>query len=199
MKKRIIFIILLSLIILSLVISNIFAGDKRVLRVAACPTYHGSISQLDPKKYELFFSESTAQSINLLENDLVDIIVSGRTLKPNENIAYSLVLGKGYSFLSNSEHLLFINELKEYNVYTDLEIQEIKNIFPVINISRVENVYDYINEGLIITSWEETDYNNAEVVHLLENNGQRVKLSRQATAHYTDQSINLEDLKVLTF
>lgn len=199
MKKRIIFIILLSLIILSLVISNIFASNKRVLRVAACPTYHSSISQLDSKKYELFFSESTAQSINLLENDLVDIIISGRTLKPNENITYSLALGKGYSFLSNSEQVLFINELKDYNVYTDLEIEEIKNIFPVINISRVENVYDYINEGLIITSWENTNYNNAEVVHLLENNGQRVKLSRQATAHYTDQLINLEGLKVLTF
>jgi len=68
-----------------------------------------------------------------------------------------------------------------------------------MNISQVENVYQYMDEGIIITSWENTDYNRAEIIHLLENNGRRVKLSRQATAYYKDKSINLEDLKTLTF
>jgi len=200
MKKRVIFIILLSLIVLSLVISNIFASNKKLLVIAACPTYYYElIDQLDPKKYELFFSESTSRSVALLENNLVDAIISGRTLKPNEIDTYSLVLGKGYSFLSNVEMVVLADDLKNYNIYTDLEAEEIKNIFPINEISQVDDIYNHIDDGIIITSWENTDYNKAEIVHLMENNGRRVKLSRQPTIHYTNQLINLEELRALTF
>lgn len=200
MKKRIIFITILSLFVLGLFISNIFASNKSIIKITACPTYYYELlDQLDPKKYELFFSESTSRSIIFLKNNIVDVIISGRTLKPGEINAQSLVLGKGYSFLSNSEKTIFIEELKNYDIYTDFEVDKIKNLFPVMNISQVEDVYQYMDEGIIITSWENTDYNRAEIIHLLENNGRRVKLSRQATAYYKDESINLEYLKTLTF
>lgn len=50
-------------------------------------------------------------------------------------------------------------------------------------IQTVDNVYKYLDKGIVITSWENADYTKAEIFHLLERNGERVRLSRRPTLY----------------
>ncbi len=152
-------------------------------KIAACPTCYELSKKLDLEKYQIINTNSTAQSIAFLESGQVDMILAGRTLKPNEPQMDYLLIDEGYSFLSNQETTIFIDQLNNYNVYTDLNAEELKEKFLIKNIQTVDNVYEYLDKGIIITSWENTDYNQAEIVHLLERDGERVKLSRRPTIY----------------
>ncbi len=153
------------------------------IRIAACPTCYELSKKLELEKYQIIKTNSTAQSIALLESGQADMILAGRTLKPNEPQMDYLLVDEGYSFLSNQEVTIFIDQLNNYNVYTDLNEEELKEKFPIEKIQTVGNVYDYLDKGIIITSWENTDYNKAGIVHLLEGNRGRVKLSRRPTLY----------------
>lgn len=139
--------------------------------------------KLDLEKYQVIETESTAQSIALLKNGQVDMILAGRTLKPNEPQLDHLLIEDGYSFLSSQEKIIFINQLNNYNIYTDLDAETIKEKFFVEKIETVDNVYEYLNKGIVITSWENTNYNKAEIIHLLDRGGERVILSRRPTVY----------------
>ena len=161
---------------------SVFSKQEKI-KIAACPTCFELVKSINTDKYEIIRTESTAESVSLLKNQEVDMILAGRTLKSNEYKADSLLIEEGYSFLKNQEAIILIDQLKDYTVYTDLNIEKIKNSFSLSKIEQVKDVYDYIDKGVVITSWENTDYSRAEIVHILERNGERVKLSRQPTIY----------------
>ncbi len=153
------------------------------IKIAACPTCYKLNKKLDLEKYQVIKTNSTAQSITLLGNGQVDMILAGRTLKPNEPQMDSLLIEDGYSFLSIPGKTIYIDQLNNYNIYTDLDEEELKQKFFIEKINKVEDVYEYLDKGIVITSWENTDYTKAEIVHLLEKNSERVKLSRRPTLY----------------
>ena len=153
------------------------------IKIAACPSCYELSRKLDLEKYQVVKTNSTAQSIALLERGQADMILAGRTLKPNEPRMDNLLVDEGYSFLSNQGATIFIDQLNNHNIYTDLDEKELKEKFPIKKIQTVGDVYEYLDKGIIITSWENTDYSKAEIVHLLEGSGDRVKLSRSPTVY----------------
>ncbi len=165
---------------------QVFTGKIPVqekIKIAACPTCYKLSEKLGLEKYQVIKTNSTAQSVALLESGQVDMILAGRTLKSNEPKLDYLLIEEGYSFLSNQEATIFIDQLNNYNIYTDLNVAGLKEKLSIEKIQIVDNVYEYLDRGIIITSWENTDYNKAEFVHLLERNGERVKLSRRPTIY----------------
>ncbi len=194
MKKTL--IILFSVIVIA-VIWVAFNFDKRDdatvgisqtpaperIKIAACPTCFALSDKLDTQKYHVIPTESTAQSIALLESGQVDMILAGRTLKPHEPQLDYMVIDEGYSFLSSHEQVVYIDQIKNEPMYTDISPEIITNIFPMQQIEHVDNIYDYLDQGIVITSWENTDYTRAAIVHVLEENGQRERLSRRPTVY----------------
>ena len=167
-------------------ISNITVDKipaQELIKIAACPTCYELSKQLDLAKYQVIKTGSTAESLALLASGQVDMILAGRTLKPHEPQMDGLLIDEGYSFLSNSGGTIFVDQLNNYNIYTDLDSAELKQKLPIGKIQTVDNVYEYLDKGIIITSWENTDYNKAKIVHVLESSGERVKLSRRPTIY----------------
>lgn len=190
MNKVLIFIILLLTILSFLVFSqnkkiNKIETEEIIIktRIAACPTYYEIIKNLDSLYYEIILTNSTSESIKLLERGDVDVVFGGRTLRPEEPQLDYKIIKEGYSFLSDKEIMINENNLKNNKIFTDLDIEKIKESFEVNEIFQVNNVYEHINKGIIITSWENTDYLKAKIVHLLKNNGERVELSRRPTIY----------------
>ncbi len=153
------------------------------IRIAACPTCFEIAKNVNTDKYKIIKTSSTAESLALLQDKKVDMILAGRTLKPNEPQMDELLIKQGYSFLSDKEDVVYTDQLKDRIIYTDLDIENIKNVLSLQVIEQVDNVYDYLNKGIIITSWENTDYAQAKIVHVLERSGERFKLSRQPTIY----------------
>jgi hypothetical protein len=188
MKSRYLLIILLIYFTITGIIltlnrnvnsSNFLKNNK--IKIATCPTCNEIAKKLDPKRYQIITTISTAQSIELIKNKQADLMLAGRTLKPNEPQMDKVIIKEGYSFIGDKEISIYIDELKNYIIYTDLDIESIKKEFKIEKIEKVVNVYDYLNQGIIITSWENTDYYRAQIVHILEKNGDRLKISRQPT------------------
>jgi hypothetical protein len=173
---------------------NIVSGsfDLEKIKVATCPSCWEIAKNINSNKYEIIPTGSTAESIALLENKKVDMILAGQKLKPQEPKLKEVLIEEGYSFLNNQEATIFIDQLSNYNIYSDLDEEELKEKFPIEKIQTVSNVYEYLNKGIIITSWENTDYQRAEIVHVLKEDGSRVKLSRQPTIYYPDSCGDLD-------
>lgn len=195
MKNKIIILLILIPVIVTVFFAlNFDKGDddtvnisqapaQEKITIAACPTCFALSEKLATEKYHVIATETTAQSIALLESGQVDMIVAGRTLKPHEPQLDYMVIGEGYSFLSNQERVVYIDQLKNEPVYTDISPEIITDILPIQQIKHVVNVYEYLDQGIVVTSWDNTDYSNAEVVHVLEENGERVALSRRPTVY----------------
>ncbi len=195
MKNRIIILLILTIVIAAVFFAFNFNKQNRnqvfidempaqeKIKIAACPTCYELSKKLSLEEYQIIKTNSTAHSIALLESGQANMILAGRTLKPNEPKLDYLLINEGYSFLSNQETTIFVDQLNDYNVYTDLNAEELKQEFPIEKIQTVNNIYEYLDKGIIITSWENTDYNQAEIVHILERNGERLKLSRQPTVY----------------
>lgn len=160
--------------------------EQEIIKIAACPTYLDKIKGVDPEKFKVVETGSTAESISLLQAGQADMVLAGRTLKPNEPRMDHIVIGEGYSFLSADRGVVYKDELPNHDIYTNLDPEALKDIFPVQKIEQVDNIYGYLDQGIVITSWENTDYTKAGIVHLLERNGERVKLSRRPTLYCPD-------------
>lgn len=163
------------------------------IKIAACPTFYDMIKKLDAKKYQLIYTDSTAQSVKLLENKRTDFVLAGRTLKPNEPDLEYVVIDEGYSFLSSKSKTVNARELKDYIIYTDLETEQLKRDLMAGKIEKTDSVYKYLDKGIVVTSWENTDYNRAEIVHVLKDNGERLAISRRPTL-YCSLSCDKEEL-----
>lgn len=155
-------------------------ADQRIIKIAVCPTYHQLVEKTNEQKFEFVQTSSTAESLDLLEKGEVEMILTGRLLKPDEPQHDLLVVGQeGYSFLGQQEKIIFEEDLKNYDIFTDLEPEEIKNKFSVEQVFAVDDVYNFLDQGIVITSWENTDYTRAGMIHLLEKDGRRNILSRR--------------------
>ena len=145
--------------------------EKKRIKIAACPTCIDSVGTIEDERYEIVPTASTAESLQLLRYEEVDMILAGRTLKPGEAKMEAIVLEQGYSFLSKEGGFLYRDELHDQTFYTDLKKEEIEKKIALETIQEVEDVYEYIDQGIIITSWENTDYGRAKIVHIKERMG----------------------------
>ncbi|HKK54162.1 MAG TPA: hypothetical protein VJ926_01445 [Patescibacteria group bacterium] len=127
-------------------------------------------------------SRSTAESLDLLDKNIVDYVISGRPPKPQETeYEYLYINRSGYSFLGTTSASYYVDDLKDIKIYTDLkedDVEFLKNSLKLNNITRVEDVYNRPNPGLAITTWENTDYSKDSIVHVYNNNNERYKYSR---------------------
>jgi hypothetical protein len=156
------------------------------IKIAVCPTYHKMAENIDAEEYEFIKTGATAESLNLLKNNKADMILAGRTLKPTEPKLKSLLVKKeGYSFLSDQVKVIKVRDLDNCDMYTDLDSALIKKTFSIKKINHVDDVYKFLDKGIVITSWENTDYAKAEIVHVLEDSGERAPLSRRPTLYFS--------------
>lgn len=192
LNKNTIFIILLFfLITLSMFFikngnSNIKNAEnnnmvENKIKVAVCPTFYDYNLSNILNNYETIKTSSTAESLNLLSSNLVDYVLAGRKLKPNEennDLEFKILENIGYSFLSNKINSITTEYFDSHVFYTDLDLENIKKDLNIKNIQKVDNIYDYLDNGIIITLIENTDYSRANLVHVLDENNNRLKLSR---------------------
>ncbi len=164
-----------------------FFIDK--IRVAACPTFYEDIVKLDTEKFDLIFTDSTSDSLYLLSNNKTDVVLSGRILMPGEGNFKKEVLtdsNSHYSFLSNFSRKIYVSDFDLYDFYTDLDINKVKDDLGIKKVSKVLDVYEHLGSGVIITSWNNTDLERSEIVHVLNDDNSRLKISRIPTAYYKD-------------
>lgn len=164
--------------------------DSEAIKVAICSTYQYLFDEISAYGYVVVKTNSTAESIDRLRKREVDVVISGRKPLPSElDLQYKmLVLPNRYSFLSTESIPVTSEDLGLSKVYTDQNIEEIKTQFTLNEIKSVNNVYEYLNEGIVITSWENTDYSKASVVHVLQRDGTRHPNSRTPVVYSTNQN-----------
>lgn len=161
--------------------SNPAAPEK--IKIAACPTCFEAAKKLDAAKYQVILTASTAESTALLARGSVDLILAGRTLRPDEAAGDSLVLAEGYSFLASQPTTVYADELKDVIINTDIDPEKLSQELPGFSFEQVNDVYEYLEKGIILTSWDNTDYARADIVHVFARDGQRLALSRQPTLY----------------
>ena len=183
------------------------AAKEGAIKIAACPTFHYLKNDLERRGVEFIATESTAESIVLLSGYRVDMILAGRTLKPNEpDFDFTILKDGCCSFVSRAkargeeedlssspgqtEQILLEEDFDNFVFYTNLDPVEIKEFFPNIKtIEKVENVYEFLdNRSVGITLWENMDYSLASMVHILNPDGTRNVKSRPPIAYYRDNS-----------
>lgn len=149
------------------------------LSVATCPTFLESLENFWKDKGAVASTNNTAESLQLLSKNEVDFVISGRPLKPGEGeFEHFFINRSGYSFVGTFEANLYLSDLKNLPIYTDLDIDQIKKDLDLNNLIFIDNIYNRPQPSLAITSWENTDYSRAQIVHILNLDGSRHPLSR---------------------
>lgn len=167
------------------------ADENRTLIAAICPTVHYMTEDLKEEGFEVIKASSTPESLSYLENGEVDFAICSRIPAPGEPNFSHEVIGEGYSFFSGEEMLVMEETMGNYTYFTDQFVSKVLSRFPNIpyeKITRVEDVYDYIDSGIIITTVENTDYSVSEVVHIFNEDGERVRFSWAPVLYYRDVS-----------
>lgn len=175
MPKYILLTIVLITLPILIVQSNKSEQVKSIqegIKIVTCQTMFERFNGLEG--VELVSVNSTYDAVQKLQQGEVKYILSGRVPKLSEDITRFIILEEGMSFLSNQERSILYKDLIGMKIYTDLDIQnqEFKNI------EKVDNVYEYLDKGVVITSWENTDYEKASIAHILKEDGTRWKDSR---------------------
>jgi len=197
--KRLMWVILVSISILTVAFLLRIVGDRTnevlstssgidKVKIAVCPTFVSYLDGLDKTIFITVSTSSTGESIELLNKGEVDFVLSGRVLRPDEPRYNSTFLGHGFSFLSNREITLKTSDLSEATIFTDLDVSEINQYFETCNISQVEDVYKYTDKGIVITSWENTNYTRANILHVINEDGSRNINSRIPILYYKENS-----------
>lgn len=172
--------------------------------VAICPTFYDRAEQLDKEKFELIKTNSSSESLNLLKRKEVDFVIAGRKLLPEEEYFESILIGEKdiyYSFLSLNNEQINVNDFDSYNFYTDIDLNLIKKDLGIDKVEKVDDIYKHLEKGITITSWENTDLNRAKIVHVLNNNGSRLELSRIPTLYYQSNcdKASIEEINSYSF
>lgn len=173
-------IIILAAIILSGLLLYSWQNRKESgFRIALCPTFFEIAEVIEGSGFEVIKTGSTSESLHLLGQGLVDLVLSGRKLMPLEPGFEFRKIGNGYSFLGSKEMFVLENNAADHVFHTDLEKEKVEKDFPFISsLEEVEDIYDRLGAGILITSWDNTDYGKAFPVHLIKEDGSRNKLSR---------------------
>ncbi len=187
-------IFLLIIVIFLISFFSMKSQQNTDIKIALCPTYYYLENTLVSNDYEVIKTDSSSESFNLLKNNSVGLILTGRTAKPSEIISdldFIIVGKEDYSFLGKESDIIYNDQMQELNFVTDLDEEDLKSKFPIKNIRKVEDVYDFIDNEIIITSWENTDFDKAEIVHVLNRTGEREPLSRKLNIYYVKSNENL--------
>ena len=172
-----------------------------VKQIAVCPTMYGIMSKEIVYDDFVFLNvDSTSEGVLLLDSGGSDFVISGRIPVQEENIGEYVHLSDGidsFSFLSNVVDMAYTSELNNYEIYTDLEEGILEMTFGLEAVEYVENVYDFSFMGILVTSWNNTDYNKATIVHIMENDTERNILSRLPTLFCKTECLE-EDVVKLT-
>lgn len=167
-------------------------GTRNRMRIAVCPTFYSLVDDLDTEKYEIVRTASTAENIILIESGEVEYMIPGRALAPWEPELDSIVLSddESYSFIGLIEEPLYItderNDLENFSIYTDQDPDRIEELFGVSDVNFVRDVYQHLEDGIIITSWGNTSYAQGIPVSILNEDGSRVAESRRGTLYCLD-------------
>lgn len=163
--------------------------DVDKVKIAVCPTYYYLENILNENEYQIIKTTSTAESIELLKKEKVDLVFSGRTLKESEGDFNFLPINEaGYSFLSNNSFVISNEQFDDITFFTDLNKIQLEKDLSIKNIIEVRDVYEYIDEGIVITNWKNTDYNQSEIVHVFDDKNERNPLSRQLRVFYQEKN-----------
>lgn len=180
-----IFILIISTFLLGFVMSqNKTDGErsvikKEVIKIAVCPTYHEVVNSLNEAEYEIIKTNSTAESLELLSDNKVEFVLSGRPLKPNEgSFQQEFIVQDGYSFVSAQEQVINQDNLNNEIICTDLDKTEVEKKLNLKNIQQVQEIADCFDNSIIVTSWDRTDYSKTKIVQVINSDGSRYSLSR---------------------
>jgi hypothetical protein len=162
--------------------------DKNGIRVAICPTFYYLLAENND--IIVVKTDSTSESLKLIEEKKVNAVISGRALKKKEPELFYQIIGEGYDFIYKDEVIIFEEEMEFIPFFTDLDAEKIINDFQYIsekNLSKVENIYNYLEKGIIITFLE--DKLIEEPVHILKKDGTRLHLSRRPRIYYLEGEV----------
>ncbi len=166
------------------------APNLEDIRAASCPTFWNKLYLLELNGMSITKTSSTSESIDLLESGVVDVFISGRALLPDDPELLKKIIGPGFSFISDQGMIVPLESFNKHQFYTDQNKDEVIGNFSGItddNLKGVEDVYGYLDYGIVITSLENTDYSRSEVVHVVDRDGSRYRYSRTPTLYYTDE------------
>ncbi len=173
------------------------------IKIAACPTFHYLLDKIaHDENIEVIKTSSTSENIYYLLFEEIDAFISGRKLKPEEpSLRYDIV-GEGFAFLGKTEQIIFYDELNNYEYFTDQEVKKIIDKFSDLEaakIKKVDDVYSYVEDGIIITSFENTNYLKAKIVHIYSKEGQRHRFSRTPAVYYSFglKDNDIKDIKAI--
>lgn len=175
---------------------NLIASEKKYfLTVAACPTFHYMLEKIENnEEIKIIKTQSTAESLDLLRERTIDLIISGRALKSTEPKLSFKKIGSGYDFIFNEEIFILEEEMRFIPFYTNLSLEKIIEDFTFIseqNLTKTEDIYKVLDKGIIITFLE--DEMKGEMVHIFQENEERMRLSRLPRLYY---SFDFEEEKV---
>ncbi len=164
--------------------------------IAGCPTFYDELDILKENDIRVVYTGSTGESIALLSAGEVDMIISGRRLRPEEPELDHINFDDGYSFIGNDKFSINISDMSEFLFNTDLEKDTVLEDFPWIkkeNLKEVDDPYTHLSTSIGITSFENTDYSYAEPVGIMNWNGRRIRKSRVPTLYFDNE--NREEAK----
>jgi hypothetical protein len=184
MKKIFVFFLFLLLIIATFLLKS---KDEKLF-IAVCPTYQYISEKIkDNESIVIVKTDSTAESLKLIKAGEVDAVISGRALKKEEPQLLSQVIGEGYDFIFKNEIIIFEEEMEFVPFYTNLQTDQIIDNFKYLseeNLTKIENIEDYLERGVVITSLD--GFLIGEPAHILKEDNSRAFLSRLPRIYYSE-------------
>ncbi len=203
-KKNIltVFVLLLFLVVFFSKGSSFTFSEEKDISLAVCPTFYYVAD--NSKDLNFIKTKTTAESLYLLTNKEVDFVISGRPLKDGESDFNFEIIGEGYDFIFEKEIIIMEEEMLLVPFYTNLDPKIIIEDFEYIsedNLIKIskEDIDNHLKEGVIITFLD--DRIKGGSVHIFNENGKRVRLSRRPRIYYSSliEEDELNKLKEILF
>ncbi len=153
-KKNLFLITLISILIFS-GCSYIQKENKDYL-IATCPTTYEYLKKINIPEENIIQKESTAEALQLLNNNNVQIAFVGRNAYPNEikNDILKIELFNRNTIISKENFHLNIIQLQQLTILTYLSEQEHNNLN--LKFINEEEIYENQN-NLFLVSWDDFD------------------------------------------
>ena len=214
--RKVVFVILTLIILLGLLVflrrpeeeigsiqADVLGEDVSFVKtIAICPTMDRVMSkEIVFDEYNFVNVGSTSEAVTLLNAGQADYVISGRIPMQEEGMGEYVHLRQGdgvesFSFLSNIVEVVKDSDLNNYEIYSDLEKGILETVFGLEKVEYVDNVYDFASMGILVTSWQNTDYTRASIVNIMEDETSRNIFSRLPTLFCKTECIEEDILKL---